>query len=63
MTLVVDASVALKWYLVESGAESARQILADDDRLVAPELVVAEVCNACWLACRHGETVKASSAM
>ena len=55
MTLVVDASVALKWYLVESGAESARQILADDDRLVAPELVVAEVCNACWLACRRGE--------
>ena len=24
-------------------------------RLVAPELVVAEVCNACWLACRRGE--------
>jgi hypothetical protein len=35
MTLVVDASVALKWYLVESGAEPARQILADDDTLVA----------------------------
>ena len=48
-------SVALKWYLVESGAEPARQILADDDRLVAPELVFAEVCNACWLACRRGE--------
>ena len=55
MTLVVDASVALKWYLIENGAEPARQILADDDRLVAPELVVAEVCNACWLACRRGE--------
>jgi predicted nucleic acid-binding protein len=55
MTLVVDASVALKWYLVENGAEPARQILADGDTLVAPELVVAEVCNACWLACRRGE--------
>jgi predicted nucleic acid-binding protein len=55
MTLVVDASVALKWYLIESGAEPARQILADGDTLVAPELVVAEVCNACWLAGRRGE--------
>ena len=55
MTLVVDARVALKWKLVESGAEPARQILANDDSLVAPELVVAEVCNACWLACRRGE--------
>jgi predicted nucleic acid-binding protein len=55
MTLVVDASVALKWYLIEDGAELARQILADGEPLVAPELVVAEVCNACWLAGRRGE--------
>ncbi|MGH6898748.1 MAG: type II toxin-antitoxin system VapC family toxin [Geminicoccaceae bacterium] len=55
MTLVVDASVALKWYLIEDGAEPARQILADGDTLVAPELIVAEVCNACWLAGRRGE--------
>jgi predicted nucleic acid-binding protein len=55
MTLVVDASVALKWYLIEDGAEAARQILADGDTLVAPELIVAEVCNACWLAARRGE--------
>jgi predicted nucleic acid-binding protein len=55
MTLVVDASVALKWYLIEQGAEPARQILADDETLVAPELIVAEVCNASWLACRRGE--------
>ena len=47
MTLVADASVALKWYLIEDGAEAARQSLADGDTLVAPELVVAEVCNAC----------------
>jgi predicted nucleic acid-binding protein len=55
MTLVVDARVALKWYLIEDGADQARQILADGATLVAPELVVAEVCNACWLACRRGE--------
>jgi predicted nucleic acid-binding protein len=61
MTLVVDASVALKWYLIEDGAEPARQILADGDTLVAPELVVAEVCNACWLAGRRGEISTAGS--
>ena len=55
MTLVVDASVALKWYLIEDGAEAARQNLADGATLVAPELIVAEVCNAAWLAGRRGE--------
>jgi hypothetical protein len=29
--------------LVEQGADAARQILADDEILAAPELVVAEV--------------------
>jgi predicted nucleic acid-binding protein len=62
MTLVVDASVALKWYLIEDGADQARQILADDDTLVAPELVVAEVCNAAWLAGRRGEVSAAQQA-
>lgn len=55
MTLVVDASVALKWYLGEDGTGSARQLLAGDETLVAPDLVVAEVCNGSWLAYRRGE--------
>jgi predicted nucleic acid-binding protein len=50
MTLIVDASVALQWYLREPGADAARQILAGDEVLVAPDLVVAEVCNVSWLA-------------
>ena len=55
MTLVVDASVALKWYLKEAGADTARQILAGDEFLVAPELVIAEVCNGSWIAYRRRE--------
>jgi predicted nucleic acid-binding protein len=55
MTLVVDASIASQWYLREPGADAARQILAGDEILVAPELVVAEVCNASWLAWRQRE--------
>ena len=55
MTLVVDASVALKWYVSDEGADVARQILASDETLIAPELVVAEVCNASWIAYRRRE--------
>ena len=55
MTLVVDASVAMKWYLLEDGADSARQILAGGKTLVAPELVVAEVCSGSWIAYRRRE--------
>jgi predicted nucleic acid-binding protein len=55
MTLVVDASVAFKWYVSEDGTDFARQILAGNDILVAPELVVAEVCNASWIAYRRRE--------
>lgn len=58
-TLVVDASVALKWYLMEAGADAARQILAGGETLVAPELVVAEVCNGSWIAHRRHEITAA----
>jgi predicted nucleic acid-binding protein len=46
--LVVDASVAVKWFLVEPGDREALAILDRDDPLIAPELVVAEVVNAVW---------------
>lgn len=52
--LVVDASVALKWFLDEEDAERARWIALRDD-LLAPELVVAEVGNALWKACRRNQ--------
>ena len=51
MTLVVDASVALKWILEEDGSERARALAARDD-LLAPDLILAEVANALWRACR-----------
>ncbi len=55
MTLVIDASVALKWYLDEPLAEEARAILASDEMLVAPELIVSEVANAAWLRLSKGD--------
>lgn len=53
MTLVVDASVALKWYLNdEPHADAARALLNTSETLIAPDLVIAEVCNAAWLCVR-----------
>lgn len=46
--LVVDASVAVKWFLVEPGDREALAVLDGGEPLIAPELVVAEVVNAVW---------------
>ena len=55
MTLIVDASVALKWYLAdEPYAAEARSILQSGEALIAPELVIAETCNAAWRGVRVG---------
>lgn len=54
MTFVVDASVALKWFIEEDGSAQAAALLATADLLLAPDLIVAEVCNAAWKAVRAG---------
>jgi predicted nucleic acid-binding protein len=56
---VVDASVALKWYFDEPGAEVADRLLTEHARgereLLAPDLIVAEVGNVLWKRIRRGE--------
>lgn len=47
MTIVVDASVVLKWVLAEDGSDDADALLEADD-LVAPSLWQLEVANALW---------------
>lgn len=47
MVLVVDASVAVKWLVVEEHSADARGLL-DDEELHAPRLLVSEVANAVW---------------
>lgn len=46
MVVVVDASVAVKWYAAEAGRAEARQILASPVELVAPDILITEVANA-----------------
>jgi predicted nucleic acid-binding protein len=54
VTLVVDASVALKWFLQEEGSDRAAALLDTAELLIAPDLIVAEVCHAGWEAVRAG---------
>lgn len=48
MILVVDASVATKWFFAELGAQSARALAEGKYILIAPDLIIAEVCNTAW---------------
>jgi predicted nucleic acid-binding protein len=53
--LVVDASVALRWYVEAQGSEEAIALLEGEDVMIAPDLVVAEVANAAWKLARRRE--------
>jgi predicted nucleic acid-binding protein len=46
--LVIDASVALKWFVDEAGSFEAAALIGRGDSLIAPDLIMPEVCNATW---------------
>ena len=48
MIIVVDASVALRWCFQLNGSDRAEELLRSHDRLIAPDLVIAEITNAAW---------------
>jgi predicted nucleic acid-binding protein len=41
--IVVDASLAVKWFLPEPGAEAAAALLLDQDGIVGPDMLAVEV--------------------
>ena len=53
--LVVDASVAAKWFIPETHADAARALLRPGLTLLAPDLIRAEVGNVLWKRWRRGE--------
>jgi predicted nucleic acid-binding protein len=55
MKLVVDASVAVKWYVPEPGSNQAASLLEGTTQLLAPDLLVPEVGNILWKKTRGGE--------
>lgn len=53
MTLVVDASVALKWVLLEEGRDRALALLTEDE-LIATDLLHVECANVLTMRVRRG---------
>ena len=62
MTVVVDASVALKWVLEEDGAERARA-LAASEIMVVPDLWLIECSNVLAMKVRRGQITAADSVL
>ena len=56
-TLVIDASIAVKWVVEEDGTVEALA-LRRDTRLIAPELLVAECANILWKKVQRNELSK-----
>lgn len=52
---VVDASVAVKWYVPEPESALAAALLAEGSVFLAPDLIVAEFGNALWKKTRAAE--------
>ena len=44
--IIVDASVAVKWFVAEEGARIADEIANSGNRLFAPQILITEVANA-----------------
>jgi predicted nucleic acid-binding protein len=60
VSLVVDASVALKWFLSEEPhASQALALVQDGSTLIAPDFLITEVCNAAWRSARLGRMSQA----
>lgn len=47
-TLVIDASVAAKWFFTEDDSLAARRLFSPRRRLIAPELIGVELANVIW---------------
>lgn len=54
MILIVDASVALKWFIPEPDSAQAFALLAEGAEIIAPDLILVETSNALWKRRRLG---------
>jgi predicted nucleic acid-binding protein len=53
--IVLDANIAVKWYLPERGTDAALELMTGHNRLFAPELIRLEVISAITRQVRIGE--------
>jgi predicted nucleic acid-binding protein len=52
---VVDASVACKWFVAEANSDAAEALIGGGQLLLAPDLILPEVCSVAWSKLRRGE--------
>ena len=52
--IIVDASVAVKWFIPESDSDQAIKYLNGRHRLAAPDLIHIEVANTFWKLSQRG---------
>ena len=55
MNCVVDASVAVKWFVRENMHEQALALINSETRLIAPDFIVCEITNTLWKKCIRRE--------
>ena len=61
MNLVIDASVACKWFFEENLSSEARALAESDATFSAPDMILVECANAAWRRVR-GKTVPEAQA-
>ena len=63
MKCVVDASIAVKWYVPEIHSTEAERLLDRANELHAPDLIVPEVGSIIWKKFRRGELTERQGRM
>ena len=58
MSWAIDASIACKWFVEEEGSAEAEKLLAGGETLLAPDLIIPEVCSALWKKLRAGHMTR-----
>ncbi|MCP5012242.1 MAG: type II toxin-antitoxin system VapC family toxin [Aestuariibacter sp.] len=58
MTYVVDASVAMKWFVPEELSQEALTYLKDEHELLTPDLLWPEFANIAWKKVRRVEEAR-----
>ena len=61
MRLVVDANVAIKWFVRENLHAEARHLLVRDEALFAPDFLAIELANIAWKKARIGDIGEAQA--
>ena len=55
MTLVIDANVAVKWFIQQQGSDDARRVQAYQGGLIAPAMLISETTSVLWRHVQRGD--------